>query len=30
MTDTADRFATFAALHVPGDPLVLYFCWDAG
>lgn len=30
MTETADRFATFAALHVPGDPLVLYNCWDAG
>lgn len=23
-------FATFAALHVPGDPLVLYNIWDAG
>lgn len=30
MTATADRFATFAALHIPGDPLVLYNCWDAG
>ena len=26
MTD----FATFAALHVPGDPVVLYNVWDAG
>lgn len=26
----AHRFATFAALHVPGTPLVLYNCWDAG
>lgn len=24
------RFATFAALHVPGDPVVLYNVWDAG
>jgi 2-methylisocitrate lyase-like PEP mutase family enzyme len=23
-------FATFAALHVPGDPVVLYNVWDAG
>ena len=23
-------FETFAALHVPGDPLVLYNIWDAG
>lgn len=30
MTTPVDRFATFAALHVPGDPLVLYNCWDAG
>lgn len=27
---TAQRFATFAALHVPGDPLVLYNIWDVG
>jgi 2-methylisocitrate lyase-like PEP mutase family enzyme len=26
----ADDFATFAALHVPGDPLVLYNIWDVG
>jgi 2-methylisocitrate lyase-like PEP mutase family enzyme len=24
------RFATFAALHVPGDPVVLYNVWDVG
>lgn len=24
------KFRTFAALHVPGDPLVLYNAWDAG
>jgi 2-methylisocitrate lyase-like PEP mutase family enzyme len=24
------RFADFAALHVPGDPVVLYNIWDAG
>jgi 2-methylisocitrate lyase-like PEP mutase family enzyme len=26
----ADKFETFAALHVPGDPLVLYNIWDVG
>ncbi|MDQ3247538.1 MAG: isocitrate lyase/phosphoenolpyruvate mutase family protein [Pseudomonadota bacterium] len=26
----ADRFRAFAALHVPGDPLVLYNIWDVG
>jgi 2-methylisocitrate lyase-like PEP mutase family enzyme len=26
----ASKFETFAALHVPGDPLVLYNIWDAG
>ena len=26
----AGRFETFAALHVPGDPLVLYNIWDVG
>ena len=25
-----DRFAAFAALHRPGDPLVLFNAWDAG
>ena len=24
------KFETFAALHVPGDPVVLYNIWDAG
>jgi 2-methylisocitrate lyase-like PEP mutase family enzyme len=26
----ASRFETFAALHVPGDPVVLYNIWDVG
>jgi 2-methylisocitrate lyase-like PEP mutase family enzyme len=26
----ASKFDTFAALHVPGDPLVLYNIWDVG
>ena len=25
-----DQFETFAALHVPGDPLIIYNCWDPG
>ncbi len=25
-----DRIDSFAALHVPGDPLILYNIWDAG
>jgi 2-methylisocitrate lyase-like PEP mutase family enzyme len=25
-----ERFRLFAALHVPGDPLILYNVWDAG
>jgi 2-methylisocitrate lyase-like PEP mutase family enzyme len=25
-----DKTETFAALHVPGDPLILYNIWDAG
>ena len=24
------KFAAFAALHVPGDPVVLYNIWDVG
>jgi 2-methylisocitrate lyase-like PEP mutase family enzyme len=24
------KFETFAALHIPGDPLILYNVWDAG
>jgi len=23
-------YATFVALHVPGDPLIIYNCWDPG
>lgn len=26
----SDKFAAFAALHVPGDPIVLFNAWDAG
>src|SRR3954468_18173070 len=26
----ADAFRAFAALHRPGDPLILYNVWDAG
>jgi len=26
----SDKYRTFAALHVPGDPLILYNAWDAG
>src|SRR5437763_7969603 len=26
----ASKFEIFAALHVPGDPLVLYNIWDVG
>src|SRR5690242_6259923 len=26
----ASKFDTFAALHVPGDPIVLYNVWDVG
>ena len=26
----ASRYETFAALHVPGDPIILYNIWDAG
>src|SRR5579872_4362334 len=26
----ASRFETFAGLHVPGDPLILYNIWDVG
>ena len=29
MTQT-DKFQAFAALHVPGDPIVLFNAWDAG
>ena len=27
---TTHKFRAFAALHVPGDPLILYNAWDAG
>lgn len=30
MTDQAGRAEAFRALHVPGNPLVLYNIWDAG
>ena len=26
----AKDYATFAALHVPGDPVILYNIWDVG
>jgi 2-methylisocitrate lyase-like PEP mutase family enzyme len=26
----AEKFELFAALHRPGDPVVLYNAWDAG
>ena len=28
--DVMSKFETFAALHVPGDPVVLYNIWDVG
>jgi 2-methylisocitrate lyase-like PEP mutase family enzyme len=28
--DMASKFKTFAALHVPGDPVILYNIWDVG
>src|SRR5579884_2308532 len=28
--DRRSQFDLFAALHVPGDPLILYNVWDAG
>lgn len=30
VTPQTDAFERFAALHVPGDPLVLFNAWDAG
>lgn len=30
MTDQSTRAETFAALHVKGDPVILYNIWDAG
>ncbi|HEU4956624.1 MAG TPA: isocitrate lyase/phosphoenolpyruvate mutase family protein [Sphingomicrobium sp.] len=29
-SDQSQRFETFAALHVPGDPVILYNIWDVG
>lgn len=29
-SNPADRFKKFAALHVPGDPVILYNIWDVG
>src|SRR5436190_10605809 len=29
-TAMASKFETFAALHVPGDPVILYNIWDVG
>jgi 2-methylisocitrate lyase-like PEP mutase family enzyme len=28
--DSMSKFETFAALHVPGDPVILYNIWDVG
>jgi 2-methylisocitrate lyase-like PEP mutase family enzyme len=30
MTADATKFRSFAALHVPGDPVILYNIWDVG
>jgi 2-methylisocitrate lyase-like PEP mutase family enzyme len=30
MTETVRKFESFRALHVPGDPVVLYNVWDVG
>ena len=30
MPSQAEKAASFAALHVPGDPVILYNAWDAG
>ncbi|HYI48936.1 MAG TPA: isocitrate lyase/phosphoenolpyruvate mutase family protein [Allosphingosinicella sp.] len=30
MSAQSEKYRTFAALHVPGDPLILYNAWDAG
>ena len=29
-SDQSQMFETFAALHVPGDPIILYNIWDVG
>lgn len=30
MSSASEKFATFAALHRPGDPVILYNIWDPG
>ena len=30
MTNQSEKFQAFAALHVPGDPVILFNAWDAG
>lgn len=30
MASQTERYAAFAALHVPGDPVILYNVWDPG
>ena len=30
MATAKERFERFAALHVPGDPVVLFNVWDVG
>jgi 2-methylisocitrate lyase-like PEP mutase family enzyme len=30
MTSPFDKFSTFAGLHIPGNPVILYNVWDAG
>lgn len=30
MSPASEKFATFAALHRPGDPVILYNIWDPG
>ncbi len=30
MTSQSEKFAAFAALHVSGDPVILFNAWDAG
>jgi 2-methylisocitrate lyase-like PEP mutase family enzyme len=30
MVSQTEKYAAFAALHVPGDPLILFNIWDAG
>ncbi|MGZ8353042.1 MAG: isocitrate lyase/phosphoenolpyruvate mutase family protein, partial [Allosphingosinicella sp.] len=30
MSEQGDKARTFAALHRPGDPVILYNAWDAG